>query len=267
MPVYERISGVVSLALIGLALYFVLEFPTQTAGLSLFGTPLALAAPRQWLMMILLAGLVMAGADGVIRSHPALASRRLDYLFTFLTLPGLVVVVAARLLELAPNPVSWAVGLVGVGLVLWLTLVAEYKRAWLDLPAYSWPWLWEQFIGYSLALVLFGLIYHSRSRSALSATGVMLVGGMVALALLRRGPEWTGQTWLLAAIMGLGLGQITWAVNYWRIDAFYVGLLLLVLLYVMVGFTRQYLLGSLSRRVLWEFGVVALVVLVVMWRF
>src|SRR5512145_1640996 len=92
MPVYERISVVVSLTLIGVSLYFVLEFPPDPVAFNLFGTPLALNAPRQWLMAILLGGLTMAGTDAIIRSHPALPSRRLSYLASFWLLPGLLVI-------------------------------------------------------------------------------------------------------------------------------------------------------------------------------
>ena len=61
MPAYERINAVVSLTLIGLALYFVLDFPTQVSTLMLLGSPLEVAAPRQWLMVVLLAGMAMTG--------------------------------------------------------------------------------------------------------------------------------------------------------------------------------------------------------------
>jgi hypothetical protein len=262
MPVYERISAVVSLTLIGLALYFVLEFPRQVASFTLLDSPLALISPRQWLMTFLLAGLAMAGADAIIRSHPALTDLRTAYLATFWTLPGLLVITATQTLGLAPNTVAWAIGLVGVGLLLWLTILAEYRQV----PpgaASRWPRLWQQLVGFGVALPLFVVIYYTRSRSALSATGIMLVSGMVGLALLRYSSKNLFKTWLFAAVIGLSLGQITWALNYWRIGALQAGLILLLVLYVLLGLAQQQLLGSLSRRVLVEFGAVALVALAV----
>ena len=94
MPAYERINAVVSLTLIGLALYFVLDFPRQITTLMLFGSPLEVDSPRQWLMALLLGGLAMAGSDAVMRTHAELPSRRLSYLATFWTLPGLLVILA-----------------------------------------------------------------------------------------------------------------------------------------------------------------------------
>jgi len=264
MPVYERISAVVSLTLIGLALYFVLEFPRQVAAITLLDSPLALVAPRQWLMAFLLAGLAMAGTDGVVRAHAALPDQRAAYLATFWMLPGLLVILATQTLGLAANTVVWAASLVGIGLLLWLTILAEYRQVSTEAtPAYRWPRLWRQLVGFGVALPLFVVIYYTRSRSALSATGILLVSGMVALALLRHQPRHLAKTWLFAAVIGLSLGQITWALNYWRVAALQAGLLLLLILYVLVGLAQQQLLGSLSRRVLAEFGLIVVVALAV----
>jgi hypothetical protein len=266
MLIYERISIVVSLTLIGLALYFVLEFPTQVATFSLFGTPLTLHPSQQWLMTLLLTGLTMAGTDAVIRVHPALPSRRLSYLVTFWILPGLLVILATQTLGLAPTPVIWVVWLIGIGLVLWLTILAEYHLVFPSARGHRVARLWQQFVGHGLALALFVIIYQTRSRSALSATGIVLVSGIIALALLRQPPKAIGKTWLFAAVTGLSLGQVTWALNYWRTGTRDVGLLLLLIFYVLIGLARQQFFGTLSRRTIWEFGAVAAVALIVIFN-
>lgn len=267
MLVYERVSVVVSLTLIGLALYFVLAFPAETAAFTIFGSPLTLVAPRQWLVALLLGGLAMAGTDAVMRIHPALSTWRLSYLATFWMLPGLLVFLATQTLGLAPNPVAWAIGLLGVGLLLWLTIMAEFWQATSGRSQrYHWAYLWQQFIGYTMALLFFVIIYRTRSRSAISATGIMLVSGMIALALLRQ-RNGIAKTWLFAGIVGLSLGQITWALNYWRLGALTAGLLLLLIFYVLVGLAQQQLVSKLSRRALWEFGSIAVIALVVIFNF
>ena len=97
----------------------------------------------------------------------------------------------------------------------------------------------------------------------MSATGVMLVGGMVALSLLRSTPEQISKTWIFAAIIGLSLGQITWALNYWRTGTLNAGLLIFLVFYVLVGVAQQQLLGTLTRRTLAEFGAIAAIALAV----
>lgn len=266
MLVYERVSVVVSLTLIGLALYFVLAFPAQTATFTIFGSPLTLVSPQQWLVALLLGGLAMAGSDAVMRLHPALPSRRVSYVVTFWMLPGLLVILATQTLGWAPTPIIWAIGLVGVGLLLWLTILAEFQQVAPAVARHRWPYLWQQFIGYAVALLFFVIIYRTRSRSALSATGIMLVSGMIALALLRHRRELIGKTWLFAAVIALSLGQITWALNYWRISALTAGLLLLLIFYVLIGLAQQQLLGKLSRRAMWEFGSVTVVALLVIFN-
>jgi hypothetical protein len=261
MPVYERISAVVSLTLIGLALYFVLEFPDRAATITLFDSPLALVSPRQWLMAFLLSGLAMAGTDNVLRSHPELPEQRRTYLASYWFLPGLLVILATQTLGLAPNTLTWGAGLIATGILLWVTILAQYHQAYPS--ARHWSRWWQQLVGFGLALAMFVLIYYTRARSALSASGILVVSGLVALSLLRQKPANLQKSWLFAAIIGLCLGQITWALNYWRVSALQAGLFLLIFFYVLVGLAQQQLLGTLSRRVVWEFGFVTLAGLVV----
>jgi len=91
----------------------------------------------------------------------------------------------------------------------------------------------------------------------------MLVGGMIAVALLRQPPARILTSWLLAAVIGLSMGQLTWALNYWRFGTLNAGLLLFLVFYVLTGLSQQHLMGKLSSRTLWEFGAIAVVALVV----
>lgn len=261
MPSYERINVVVGLTLIGLALYFVLDFPARSITVMLFDSPLDIVAPRQWLMMVLLGGMAMTGTHAVIQAHPNLPVWPTSYWLTFWMLPGLLVILATQTLGLAPTPIVWGAGLVVVGLLLWMTIYTEYLQV--QQMARLWPRLWRQFMGYAIALTFFIVIYQTRNRSAVSATAVLLISSMAALGLLRNSPAQISKTWLYAAIIGLGLGQITWALNYWRTGALNAGLLLLLILYVLVGMAQQHLQGTLSRRTLWEFGAVVSIGLVV----
>jgi hypothetical protein len=65
-------------------------------------------------------------------------------------------------------------------------------------------------------------------------------------------------------IIGLVLGQVTWALNYWLLPGLTGGLLLLLIFYLLVGVAQQGLQDRLNRRVLLEFaifGVVALLLI------
>ncbi len=267
MSAYERINVTVSITLIGLALYFVLDFPAKINEYILFGSPLLVKTPYQWLMMILLGAMAMAGTDTVIRVHPHLLSKQLNYLSTFWMLPGLLVILATQTLGLAPSVMVWAVGVGVVGVLLWLTIYTEYRQVlWQSEPDLAlWPRLWRYVVGYTIALVFFIVIYQTRSRSIISATAILLISSMVALGLLRQTPENVWKTWLFASIIGLSLGQTTWALNYWHTGALNAGLLLFLFFYLFVGLAQQQIMGTLARKTVWEFGAIASVGLVIIY--
>jgi hypothetical protein len=181
-------------------------------------------------------------------------------------LPGLLVILATQTLGLAPTPAIWAIGLALFGLMLWFTILAEYRQVSPDEANLAWPRVWRQFIGYAVTLAFFIVIYQTRSRSALSATAVLLVSSSMALGLMRQPPYAILKSWLLAGVIGLGLGQMTWALNYWRTGALNAGLLLFLVFYLFVGLAQQYLDDRISHRTLWEFGAIAGVALVVIYN-
>ena len=76
MSLYERISQVVSLTLLGLVAYFLIELPDRTLELIFMGTPLTLVISQRWLMALLLSGLAGTGTSAIVRAHPLLTRWR-----------------------------------------------------------------------------------------------------------------------------------------------------------------------------------------------
>ena len=62
--------------------------------------------------------------------------------------------------------------------------------------------------------------------------------------------------WLYAALVGLMMGQLTWALNYHTLLGRVGGGVLLLTFYVLVGLVREHLLHGLERHVLVEYLVV-----------
>ncbi len=63
-------------------------------------------------------------------------------------------------------------------------------------------------------------------------------------------------------IVGLVLGQVTWALNYWSsLNGLTGGLLLLLIFYLLVGIAQQGLQNRLNSRVMFEFVIFTLVAL------
>jgi hypothetical protein len=259
IPGSQRLSVFIGLILLSLVLSQLVELPTRTLAVSVFGSPLGIDLDAGWLMAVLLASLVCTGTDALVRTHPRAQEVSLRYTFVYWILPGLMGLAAARLLA---GPVArpvWAAGLAITGALFAVVLTAEYTTVDPVAPIYPQARLFLNVIAYTLAFVLFILIYQTRGRSLITATAMLVISFALALDLLWHAGAKLDQTFLLAAGVGLVLGEASWAMNYWQISAWSGGMLLMLIFYVMTGIASQHLQGKLSRQVLFEFFVVAAV--------
>ncbi len=263
----ERASVVATLVVLGLILAAFLQIPTRTYNLTVLGSPLSINLTQTALMAILLVGITCAGTDAIVRSHPAIQFVETRYSFVTWTLPALTVLLATVLVPQLPTRLYQIGGLVVTGLILILVISAEYYTVDRHDSQYLTARLGLNAWAYLVALILFVLIYSAKSRSLVSATAVTLVGTLLALELLRGAGRGFGRTALYAAIAGLCTGEIIWAMNYWRISGVTGGLILLLGFYVATGVVNQQLQGRINRRVLIEYGAVALIGLLILLRF
>jgi hypothetical protein len=263
----ERASVVATLVVLGLILAAFLRLPTWTYDVTVLGSPLTISISQTALMAALLVGITCTGTDSIVRSHPTARQIEARYSFVTWTLPALTVLLATVLLPQASTQLYRAFGLVATGLILILVISAEYYTVDPAGRQYLTARLSLNAWAYLVALVLFILIYSAKARSLISATGVSLVSALLALEFLRSAGRGFGRTALYAAIAGLCTGEIIWAMNYWRISGITGGLILLLGFYVFTGLANQQLQDRLTRRVLIEYAVVALLGLAVLLRF
>jgi len=270
----DRVSVLVWVVVMGLAAQRLLSLPVRTFTPTILGSPITLTLTVNTILGVLLAGLVASGAEAVVRAHPrwereagALPASLLTDHWVFWALPIALVIMALLLLPVAPSRLYWLLGLILTGMTLGLGMAgiyytvdpfaAGYRRARLGLNALT----------YGVALVLFLVVYRTRVRSILSATEVMLLSGLFALELLRGSERPTRLVTLYAGIIGLVLGEATWALNYWRLDSLTGGLVLLLLFYNVVGLSQNALQRRVNRRVLLEFGLITIAALALVWKF
>jgi hypothetical protein len=263
----ERASVVATLVVLGLILAAFLRLPTWTYDVTVLGSPLTISISQTALMAALLVGITCTGTDSIVRSHPTARQIEARYSFVTWTLPALTALLATVLLPQASTQLYRAFGLVATGLILILVISAEYYTVDPAGRQYLTARLSLNAWAYLVALVLFILIYSAKARSLISATGVSLVSALLALEFLRSAGRGFGRTALYAAIAGLCTGEIIWAMNYWRISGITGGLILLLGFYVFTGLANQQLQDRLTRRVLIEYAVVALLGLAVLLRF
>lgn len=261
----ERLRIVLSIILLGLLLSLLIDLPIWLVTIPTWGSELTLQVSVPWIMGAVLLVVAAAGIESLASTHPLAGQRGLAYRATLWGLPCLVVLLATFILRfLSLSPVAAAGGTLALGGLLGYILWAQYHT--LD-PQDRYFTLGRQSLRafiYAFALLLFVVLYGLKVRSLLSATGMAVFSSLLATELLRGGSA--GQAWGYGLLIGLALGELTWALNYWGIGALPGGLLLLLAFYLFSGLARERIRGRLAPRVVIEFAIVTAISLLVIFN-
>lgn len=252
----DRLSLLISFVLVGLTLSLVLDLPTRRIELSLLGSEANLTVSGTWLIALLLAALTAAGVDSIARTHPRVHLGETRYIFILWILPALFVITATILLSVTEVRVYGLIGVGVSGASLVAIILGEYHTIDLEGRWYSAARLGVNLAVYIIALVLFATIYSWKIRSLYSSPAISIAGGLLALELFRGSESDFKRTWLYGAAVGLSMGELVWALNYWNLSGFTGGAFLLIFFYAFTGITQQYLWGRFSRIVFVEFAMI-----------
>jgi hypothetical protein len=262
----DRVLIVTALiALTPLAL-LVVELPTRTASVNFLGSPLSINLSTDSLLVILIPVLTCAGVDWVLRDHPDVRAGEVPFLFPFWIAPGFAALALSLLLTRIPTWPLWIVILVIGVIVIGVLVFAEYVSLSPNARGYATARLVLTGVSYAIAFVLFTHLYSARERSIISATLTSLVATGLALDLMAPHIIGLRTAAVFSGIVGFVVGQATWALNYWNISNWSAGVLLLAVFYVLIGLAQQYFQDRLTRGVLIEFAVVAVLALAVAWQ-
>lgn len=262
----DRVLIVTALiALTPLAL-LVVELPTRTASVNFLGSPLSINLSTDSLLVVLIPVLTCAGVDWVLRDHPDVRAGEVPYLFPFWIAPVFAALALSLLLTRIPTWPLWivvlAIGVVMIGVLVF----AEYVSLSPNARGYATARLVLTGVSYAIAFILFTHLYSARERSIISATLTSLVAAGLALDLMAPHIIGLRTAAVFSGIVGFVVGQATWALNYWNISNWSAGVLLLTVFYVLIGLAQQYFQDRLTRGVLIEFAIVALLALAVAWQ-
>jgi hypothetical protein len=267
IPNRDRLSVLTAIILLAYALARTVQLPTRPLRAMLFGSSIGFDVNGPFVLLVLVAVLISAGADSLMRSHPELRGASLARSMVHWILPGGAALGLGLLLNRLPAGVAWWAGLGFTAVFLVLVLIAEYTVVAPDDAGFYWAALGLTVLAYAVALVFFVLLRASGARAAISATTAALISGLIALRLLLLAGAGVRESLPYAGILGLCLGECTWALNYWPAGALGTGLALLVIFYTGTGLAQQHLVGALNRRMVVEFGVVAVLALAAILRF
>ena len=259
----DRLSVLLAVLILGNVLFRFIELPEHVYRLQALGSPLEIHASSTLLLITLMVGLTCTGTSLVLHDHALLVEHSGRPVYISWILPGLLAGLSAYLLSLAPTLFIWIGGLIVFGISVGLTISAEYATVAPDTPRYPAVRLVLNVLAYLMAFVLFVLIYQTRTRSLVTATLTLVTATLLALDLLSVADVPVGRMLPFAGIVGLIIGESTWALNYWQISAWVGGLLLLLIFYVAINVAHQHLLERLSLSTLFEFIAVTVAVLIV----
>jgi hypothetical protein len=259
----NRLSVLMAVLLLGCVLFRFIELPKQVLELMPLGSPLEIQLTGTWLLGTLMIGLVCTGTNLVLQDHLHVGRQLGRPVYISWILPGVLAGLSAYLLVRAPMWQIWIVELLLVGVVISMTISAEYRAFSPDAPGYPGARLALNVLAYLLAFILFAIIYQSRSRSLVTATLTLLIATLLALDLLSVEDVPLRRVLPFVFIVGLIVGESTWALNYWRINAWAGGLFLLLIFYITANMAHQHLLERLSVSILMEFAIVTVIVLVI----
>jgi len=257
----DRLSVLLAILLLGNVIFCFIELPEQVWKLQPLGSPLEINVTGTWLLIALMVSLVCTSTNLILHDHPYLEEHPGQPIYISWILPGTMAGLSAYLLARASVWPLWVGGLILVGISISLIISAEYTAISPDAPGYPLARLALNVLAYLLAFSLFTIIYHTRTRSLVTATLTLLTATLLALDLLSAADVQFRRVVLLASIVGLIIGESTWALNYWQISAWVGGLFLLLIFYIVVNIAHQHLLERLSVSILVEFAIVAVIVL------
>jgi hypothetical protein len=257
----DRLSLLTSLVLVGLTLSLILDLPSQRIEFSFLGSEASITLSGTWLIAFLLAALTATGVNSIARTHPRVHLGETRYIFILWILPALIVVAATMILSLTNVRVYGVYTLIAIafaGIFLVAVIIGEYITIDLNDRWYSAARLGVNLAAYLAALIIFATIYSWKIRSLYSSTAIGLSAGLIALELFRGSESDFRRTWLFAAAVGLSMGEMVWALNYWNLSGFIGGALLVVFFYAFTGILQQYLWNRLSRIVFVEFAMIGI---------
>lgn len=206
------------------------------------------------------------------RMHPGYGRAAGQLSSTLWILPGMIVwVVGLAIVFWQPDDLLLGRGLPLLGaLLVGLAVFAqdrEIARSSDQSEPAALPRQLLSFLTYLTALGMFTLIYQFTHQpiyrvsapDLVSAFMTAISAALLSLALLRGAGAPRRRTILYASVIGLALGEVTWALNYWVVKELVGGAVLLLFYYVIVGLIEIVLRGELNRRLLTEYVAVGIV--------
>ena len=270
----QRVSVLAWTVAATVSISLLLRLPTVVLTLNALGSPMSIRISETTVIAVFIALLTASGTERAIRTHPLFAENAAGHeadrghapagrTWLFWGLPAAVSILAVLLAPLANTPLFQAGAALLSGGLISIILFNLYTTADRESPAYRQARILLNVLSYAAALALFLLVYQARTRSLLSGSLIAATAALLTVELLRDVTPRVNIVLSYAALVGVVLGEVAWALNYLPLSGASGGLLLLLVFYLFVGLARHALHeGHLSRKLVLEYTAFAILALV-----
>ncbi len=264
----DQLSVLLAVTLLSATLFRFVELPTFTIWSTpqILGSPLRFSIGGDWMLSVLMTGLVATGVLSIMQTHPLRQAQERWLGFSLIT-PTLGALLLSRLLVRATAAWSvWLITLLLGGVVLGVLVYLSHRAFSPQATAYPSARTLLNILDYLLGFVLFNLTIEGQERALVIAPSIFLLSGFLALELLSASGVPAGAVLLYGGVIALLESEVAWVIGYWPVSAWTAATLLTLGLYLLNGITYQLLLKRLTRQIVIEFATMALLMfLLALW--
>lgn len=268
MPRTGRLLTLLGLVVVGLGICDYLPLPSPVIGLRAPGvlSPLNLTLTPARQVSLVVALFACAVVDGAMGDDDRLAGAGLARTAPFWVLPALSILLAFDLYEGLGGPLHRVLGVAGAALVVGLIVTAQLHTLDVRDKWFGLARLGLNAVAYALAFATYLQALNLPARSIAAIPLVGLWSALFAAELLASARASTRRTWGGAALVGLMMAEVCWALSPGVLSPLLASFVLLLVFYGLTGILQQHLWGRLEPRVVVEFLVVAASALVLLLR-
>ncbi len=231
LPNIDHLSVLAAMIVLSYTLARFISLPSWQISSQLPGLYIELTIDVNLITSVMAAGMTAAGANWLMRSHPAAKGRQS---IVHAILPALTALVIGIPLGGVPVGLGWWLGLISGAFILVLVLIAEYIAV--DPQDLRFPFANAALsaVSFAIFLVFAGALRAGGVRLLYNVPALFFAAWLVSLRVtnLRLHGEWTIYE---SAIIAFVIGQITAAFNYWPLTPVKFGLVLLGPSYALIS--------------------------------
>ncbi|KAA3648767.1 MAG: hypothetical protein DWQ07_00810 [Chloroflexi bacterium] len=258
LPDFEQLSVLVATVLLAYATSRFVNLPPRIWPLQILGVLLPIPINANTIIVIILAALAATGTDWLLRSHPRLGKENTR---SHWLLPSMTALVIAVPLNSLPLGFIWWAGFFTGGILLVLTLLAEYITVDPEDTRFLPAAAGLTALSYALFLILTITLGSIKPRLYIVLPPIGLAAALVSLrAIHLRLNEWQ---WPQALAAGLIASQLAAALHYLPVAPIAYGLILLGPVYAITSFTINHSQGQSIRQAAIEPGIVVILLWVI----